>query len=295
MLGLALSGFCDWRIALGMLLAFLLLSAEVFLASYTLASFRMSYGKFGPTEIRILLIAGIVRLMFGPYVHIAGYTVRLFDLGGVIAIAGMMLMAAVSTILHTRQLYREETKPRQAPLLPHRDRSARLAIVGLLLIGLVRASLGQERPPRDSQPPQAVPPAAVEFWRVRQDSSVTLVMGTGGECKGKVVRRVEGELSVKLSDTTTACGARNALVTVREANTRAVERAERSGKKKAALFAAAMGAGAGTGVIAAFVPVRGIFGVLGGGGVATHLFTKEAEKDKPAGNGYVIYVSHVGE
>ena len=61
MLGLALSGFCDWRIALGMLVAFLVLSAEVYLSSYTLASFRMSYGKFGPTELRILLIAGIVR------------------------------------------------------------------------------------------------------------------------------------------------------------------------------------------------------------------------------------------
>jgi archaetidylinositol phosphate synthase len=110
MLGLALSGFCDWRVALGMLLAFLILSAEVYLASYTLASFRMSYGKFGPTEIRILLIAGIVRLMFGPYVHIAGHAVRLFDLGGVIAMAGMTLMAVISTINHTRQLYRQETR-----------------------------------------------------------------------------------------------------------------------------------------------------------------------------------------
>jgi archaetidylinositol phosphate synthase len=110
MLGLALSGFCDWRIAMGMLVAFLILSAEVYLSSYTLASFRMSYGKFGPTELRILLIAGIVRLMFDPYVHFGGHSLRLFDVGGAIAIAGMLIMAVVAAALHTRQLYREETR-----------------------------------------------------------------------------------------------------------------------------------------------------------------------------------------
>src|SRR5438128_6825302 len=69
MLGLALSGFCDWRIALGMLLAFLLLSAETYLASYTLGAFKMSYSKFGPTELRLLLIAGTIRLMIHPMAH----------------------------------------------------------------------------------------------------------------------------------------------------------------------------------------------------------------------------------
>jgi len=111
MLGLALSGFCDWRIAIGMLVAFLILSAETYLASYTVASFRMSYGKFGPTEIRILLIAGAARLMIDPIIHAGGRTFRLFDLGGAAAIAGMLAMAVFSAIVHTRQLYREEPLP----------------------------------------------------------------------------------------------------------------------------------------------------------------------------------------
>jgi archaetidylinositol phosphate synthase len=109
MLGLALSGFCDWRIAIGMLLAFLLMCAETYLASYTLATFRMSYGLFGPTEIRLLLIAGTIRLMHSPMTHIAGREFRLFDVGGAIAIAGMLGMALFATLQHTRQLYREET------------------------------------------------------------------------------------------------------------------------------------------------------------------------------------------
>lgn len=109
MLGLAASGYTDWRIAIAMLVAFLMLSIEVYLATYTLGSFRLSYSKFGPTEIRLLLIAGCVRLIINPNVHLAGQTYRLFDIGGLIATAGMAVMCVVSTIIHTRALYRQET------------------------------------------------------------------------------------------------------------------------------------------------------------------------------------------
>src|SRR6202035_3121759 len=46
--GLAVSGYIDWRIAMGLLVAFLLLSIESYLASYTLGIFRLSFAKFGP-------------------------------------------------------------------------------------------------------------------------------------------------------------------------------------------------------------------------------------------------------
>ena len=96
---------------MGMLVAFLMLSVEVYLASYTLKTFRLSYAKFGPTEIRILLAIGSVTLLFRPVVHILGRPYLLFDVGGVIAIAGMAGMLVVSAILHTAQLYREEPLP----------------------------------------------------------------------------------------------------------------------------------------------------------------------------------------
>jgi phosphatidylglycerophosphate synthase len=111
MSGLAVSGYLDWRIAIGMLVAFLVLSIEVYLATYTLATFKLSHGRFGPTEIRVLLAIGSVRLFFTPDVHLLGHTLRLFDIGGIIAIAGMALMFVVSAIRHTAQLYREETLP----------------------------------------------------------------------------------------------------------------------------------------------------------------------------------------
>src|SRR6202167_6255121 len=55
MAGLAVSGYIHPVVSLVMLIAFLMLSIESYLATYTLGEFRLSYWKFGPTEIRILL------------------------------------------------------------------------------------------------------------------------------------------------------------------------------------------------------------------------------------------------
>lgn len=108
MAGLAISGFVDWRIALGMFVAFLMLSVEVYLATYTIGTFRLSFAKFGPTEIRILLALGNVALWFHVQARILGSTYRLFDVGGIIAIAGMAAMLIISTLLNTLKLYRQE-------------------------------------------------------------------------------------------------------------------------------------------------------------------------------------------
>jgi archaetidylinositol phosphate synthase len=106
--GLAISGVVDWRIALGMFVAFLMLSVEVYLATYTVGTFRLSFAKFGPTEIRILLALGNVALWLHPDARISGSPYRIFDVGGIIAIAGMSLMLIVSTIFNTVKLYRAE-------------------------------------------------------------------------------------------------------------------------------------------------------------------------------------------
>jgi archaetidylinositol phosphate synthase len=106
--GLAISGIVDWRIALGMFVAFLMLSVEVYLATYTVGTFQLSFAKFGPTEIRILLALGNVALWFHPDARIFGSSYRIFDVGGIIAIAGMSLMLIVSTIFNTVKLYRAE-------------------------------------------------------------------------------------------------------------------------------------------------------------------------------------------
>lgn len=107
--GLAISGFIEWRIALGMFVAFLMLSVQVYLATYTTGTFQLSFAKFGPTEIRILLALENVALWFHPDTRIFGRSCRIFDVGGIAAIAGMSLMLVVSTIFNIVKLYRAET------------------------------------------------------------------------------------------------------------------------------------------------------------------------------------------
>jgi len=111
MSGLALSGFVHWQIAIAMLIAFLLLSAESYLATYTLSRFELSQGLFGPTEIRLLLIIGNLALLRSPYSTVFHHKLLLFDLGGAIATICMFFIAIVLTARHTAQLYREEPLP----------------------------------------------------------------------------------------------------------------------------------------------------------------------------------------
>jgi archaetidylinositol phosphate synthase len=107
--GLAFSGLMQAYIAIGLLIMFLLLSIESYLATYTLGEFRLSFWKFGPTELRILLAVGSIAIFVrGPLAHLAGKQFRLFDIGGAIGIAGMFLMLLAAVIRNTRRLYREE-------------------------------------------------------------------------------------------------------------------------------------------------------------------------------------------
>jgi archaetidylinositol phosphate synthase len=111
MCGLGLSGFVHWPVAIAMLVGFLLLSAESYLATYTLNCFQMSQGMFGPTEIRILLIIGSLALLRDPFATVFGHRYLLFDVGGVIAASAMAVMALTITVRHTAELYRREPLP----------------------------------------------------------------------------------------------------------------------------------------------------------------------------------------
>lgn len=109
--GLLFSGFVHWQVAAAMLVGFLLLTCESYLATYTLGRFELSQGIFGPTEIRLLLIAGTVALLRSPYATVFGRRWLLFDVGGAVAGACMLVMAIWLTARHTAQLYREEPLP----------------------------------------------------------------------------------------------------------------------------------------------------------------------------------------
>lgn len=105
MSGLAFSGYMNPAIATGLLVLFLLLSIQSYLATYTLGEFRMSFWSCGPTELRLLLILGNLAAYRWPTVA-HGY--RLFDVGGVVGIAGMTAMLIWFTGRNVVRLYDEE-------------------------------------------------------------------------------------------------------------------------------------------------------------------------------------------
>ena len=109
--GLALSALAHPLTAAAMLIGFLLLSAESFLATHTLARFQLSQFLFGPTELRLLLIAANIAILRSPYAHILHHRFLLFDLGGLIGAACMIALAITLTLRHTAHLFRAEPLP----------------------------------------------------------------------------------------------------------------------------------------------------------------------------------------
>jgi phosphatidylglycerophosphate synthase len=109
--GLALSGYMSVMVALGLLIIYFMLSIEVFLATYSVGIFRLSFWKLSPTELRILIAIGNIALFFRPVVHIQGQQYRLYDVAGVIAMVAISLMLMTSVTRNTLALYRAERCP----------------------------------------------------------------------------------------------------------------------------------------------------------------------------------------
>jgi phosphatidylglycerophosphate synthase len=115
--GLAASGFMSPVIALSLLVAYLLVSGEVFLATAVGGVFKMSFGGVGPTELRILLAIGTIALQNDPHVDFGGLgRMPLFDFGGLVAIGGLGFTLLVSATQNAAALARVE--PRRSPVVP---------------------------------------------------------------------------------------------------------------------------------------------------------------------------------
>jgi archaetidylinositol phosphate synthase len=106
--GLALSGYMSWTIALAMLVTYFLLSIDVYLATYTIGTFKLSFYKFSPTELRILLAIGNIWAMWHPTAHAFGDSHLFFDIGALIAMSLMLVVLVASVTRNTITLYRAE-------------------------------------------------------------------------------------------------------------------------------------------------------------------------------------------
>ena len=107
--GVACSGYMSPLIALVLLVTYLLVTAEVFLATAAHGVFRMSFLRVGPTELRILLAVGTLALFRNPQVDLGVLGLfPLFDVAGSIGAVGLVCALAGATVRNTRILSRLE-------------------------------------------------------------------------------------------------------------------------------------------------------------------------------------------
>lgn len=106
--GLGLSGYMTGSFALALIIAYFLLAIEIYLAAYTIGVFRLSFGVWGPTELRIVLAFGTLVLLKRPAVSIGTTKYLLCDIGGLTTIVVLTLFAICSAIQNTIRLYRQE-------------------------------------------------------------------------------------------------------------------------------------------------------------------------------------------
>jgi archaetidylinositol phosphate synthase len=110
--GLAASGLMTPILSAVLLAAYFLVSAEIYLATHARGVFRMSVLGFGPTELRILVAAGALRAAYDPWLRIGDFgPMPIFNVGAVIASAGLAVVFTVSAIRNTRALYVAELLP----------------------------------------------------------------------------------------------------------------------------------------------------------------------------------------
>jgi len=105
LLGLAASGWMTPWLAVALLLAYLLLSVNIALAACSRGTFKISYGPFGGTELRILLALANTAVWLWPQVVVGGRAVMAFDVMGGLALLGLVAALVRSTLQNTCALY----------------------------------------------------------------------------------------------------------------------------------------------------------------------------------------------
>jgi phosphatidylglycerophosphate synthase len=121
MAGLMAGGYLSMAVGGTFLIAYYLLTIEIALATHALGTFRLSYWKLGPTELRILLAIGTLFLLRSDSVVIGGHRWLLFDVGCAGAAAGLVVTFISAALANARELYRREPVPPAEPRVYQRQ------------------------------------------------------------------------------------------------------------------------------------------------------------------------------
>ena len=106
--GLGVAGFLSFPVAAALLITYYMLNIHVYLATYTMGEFKISFAGLSPTELRLLLVVGNLFVLTHSKVTLAGKKFLLFDIGGTLAAIMMAGFLVFATIRSIAVLYREE-------------------------------------------------------------------------------------------------------------------------------------------------------------------------------------------
>jgi phosphatidylglycerophosphate synthase len=104
--GLGLSIYVSFTVALLALVGYLLMSVLVYVDTFVTGRFKISYGRFGPTEIRALAVLfNVIFFIFGvPVIETPYGTAPVYDLAVLAVAIILILLFMVSTVRRARQL-----------------------------------------------------------------------------------------------------------------------------------------------------------------------------------------------
>ena len=113
--GLGLSPYMLLAVGMAIVIAYLVLSINVYLETHVFARFEAAYGALGPTEVRILLIVlNLAALLSIPVrFRLLGLQMTLFDIVGIAIVAGMGVLLAQRVTRNLRVLAAAEPSGRK--------------------------------------------------------------------------------------------------------------------------------------------------------------------------------------
>lgn len=114
--GVGLSPFMRFDIALVILAGYLCMSIYTYLSTIVMSEFRLTYGKLGPTEVRLIIIAVSILYIFNPWKNVhfdfIGQAWTVFDVIGCVVAAILFLIYICSMVSDLRKLaVKDPAKP----------------------------------------------------------------------------------------------------------------------------------------------------------------------------------------
>ncbi|MBN1146198.1 MAG: CDP-alcohol phosphatidyltransferase family protein [Anaerolineales bacterium] len=112
-LGLGMSPYMRFDLACLALIGYLLLSIMVYISIYVLDEFKLSYGKLGPTEARLIAICANTVIFFigNPTATLLSWTLTVYEWIGIAVILLLVVIVISGTIRQVRILSRLDPPP----------------------------------------------------------------------------------------------------------------------------------------------------------------------------------------